>query len=157
MNSKRRSVLCDTTLGTTLCEFRSTHEEVDVTSCRSSRDGAMLHAPTIAGRYWLHEHPRGHASWRELTMRKITKRIDHVLSARLVSRWNIQKMASESNEYVRNTNSWRLRSALESYFDEHGKEVCERNWMSPEVQTALLNTYPPKLIATILKVCIINS
>ena len=34
---------------------------------------------------------------------------------------------------------------------EHGKEVWETNWMTPEVQTTLLNTYPPTLIATILK------
>ena len=26
----------------------------------------------FADRYWLHEHPGGHASWRELTMRKFT-------------------------------------------------------------------------------------
>ena len=27
----------------------------------------------VADRYWLHEHPRGHASWREPSMRKFTK------------------------------------------------------------------------------------
>ena len=27
----------------------------------------------FADRYWLHEHPGGHASWREPTMRKFTK------------------------------------------------------------------------------------
>ena len=26
-----------------------------------------------ADRYWLHEQPEGHASWRELAMRKFTK------------------------------------------------------------------------------------
>ena len=36
----------------------------------------------FAGRYWLHEHPGGQASWRESTMRKFTKRINHVLSER---------------------------------------------------------------------------
>ena len=41
--------------------------------------------------------------------------------------------------------------ALESYFEEHAEEVWERNWMNPEMQTTLLNTYPPKLIGTILK------
>ena len=40
---------------------------------------------------------------------------------------------------------------LESYFEEHVQEVWERNWMDPEMQTTLLNTYPPKLMATILK------
>ena len=41
--------------------------------------------------------------------------------------------------------------ALESYFEEHAQNVWERNWMNPEMQTTLLNTYLPKLIATILK------
>ena len=41
--------------------------------------------------------------------------------------------------------------ALESYFEEHAQEVLERNWMSLEMQTTLLNTFPQKLIATILK------
>ena len=40
---------------------------------------------------------------------------------------------------------------LESYFEKHAQEVWERNWMTPEMQTALLNTHFPKLIATILK------
>ena len=71
-------------------------------------------------------------------------------------RLNVQIMQSESSEYVRKTtgfftNSWRIKIALESIFEEHAQEVWERNWMHPEMQTALLNTYPPKLIATILK------
>ena len=37
------------------------------------------------------------------------------------------------------------------YFEEHAQEVWKRNWMSPKMQTTLLNSYPPKLIATILK------
>ena len=49
------------------------------------------------------------------------------------------------------TNSWRIEIALESYFEEYAQEVWERNWMNPEMQTTLLNTYPPKLIETILK------
>ena len=32
-----------------------------------------------------------------------------------------------------------------------GKRFGVINWTNPEVQTTLLNTYPPKLIATILK------
>ena len=75
---------------------------------------------------------------------------------KLVCRWNVQTMQSESSEYVRKatgffTNSWRIKIALESYFEEHAQEVWERNWMNPEMQTTLLNTYPPKLIATMLK------
>ena len=70
-------------------------------------------------------------------------------------KWNVQKIRSESSECVRRTtgfftNSWRIKIALESYFDEHAQEVWERNWMNPEMQTTLSNTYPPKLIATIL-------
>ena len=49
------------------------------------------------------------------------------------------------------TNSWRIKVALESYFEEHAQEVWERNWMNPEMQTTLLNTYLPKLIAKILE------
>ena len=65
-------------------------------------------------------------------------------------------MRSESSEYVRNTtgfftNSWRIRIAFQSYFEEHAQEVWERNWMNPKMQTPLLNTCPPKLIATIVK------
>ena len=35
----------------------------------------------FADRYWLHEHPGGHASWRERTMRKF-KRIKYLLRKR---------------------------------------------------------------------------
>ena len=65
-------------------------------------------------------------------------------------------MRSESSEYVRKSrglvrNSWRIKIALESYFEEHAKEIWERNWMNPEIQTTLFRTYTPKLIAMILK------
>ena len=71
-----------------------------------------------------------------------------------VCRWNTQKI--ESNEFTPRTtgfftNSWTNLIALESYFDEHGQEAWEIIWKTPEVQTTLLNTYPPELIATILK------
>ena len=73
-----------------------------------------------------------------------------------VCRWNVQKMRSESSEHVRTTtafftNSWRIKIALESHLEEHAQEVWERNWMNLEMQTALLNTYLPKLIATTLE------
>ena len=55
-------------------------------------------------------------------------------------------MRSESSEYVR-----RIKIALESYFEEHAQGVWERNSMNPGMQTTLMNTDPPKLIATILK------
>ena len=95
-------------------------------------------------------------SWREPTMRKFTKESTTYFVKGPVYRWNVQKMRSETSEYVRKTtgfftNCWRMKIALESYFEEHAQEVWERNWMSLEMQTTLLNTYPPKLIATILK------
>ena len=70
---------------------------------------------------------------------EIHKRIDYL------RRWNVQKMRSESSEYVRKTtgfftNSWRIMIALESYFEEHAQEVWDRNWMNPEMQTTFLNT-----------------
>ena len=107
-------------------------------------------------RYWLHEHPGGHASWREPTMRKFTKESTTYFVKGAVSRWNVQKIRSELSEYVWKTtgfftNSWRIKIALESDIEEHAQEVWERNWMNPEMQTTLLNTYPPKLIATTLK------
>ena len=66
-------------------------------------------------------------------------------------------MRSESSEICSGkktgffTNSWRFKTALESYFEKHAQEVWERNWVNPEMQTTLLNTYLSKLIATILK------
>ena len=36
----------------------------------------------FADRYWLHEHPGGHASWREPYDEEIHKRINHVLCER---------------------------------------------------------------------------
>ena len=77
-NSKQRSIPCDTLLGTTLCEFRSTHEEFDVTSWRASCDDTMQRATAFC---WWREHLGGHASWREPPMSKVTKN-RHVLCAR---------------------------------------------------------------------------
>ena len=87
---------------------------------------------------------------------EIHKRINHFAKGP-VCRWNVQKMRSESSDYVRKTtgfltNSWRIKTALESFFEEHAQEVWERNWMNPEMQTTLWSTCLPKLIATILKV-----
>ena len=84
-------------------------------------------------------------------MRKFTKESTTYFVKGPVCRWNFQKVRSESSEYVRKktdffTNNWRINRALESYFKEHAQEV----W-NPEMQTTLLNTYPPKLVATILK------
>ena len=110
----------------------------------------------FADHYWLHEHPGGHASWREPTMRKFTKESTTYFVKGPVCSWNVQKMRSESSEYVRNTlgfftDSWRIKIALEGFFEEQAQDVWERTWMNPQVPTTLLNTYLPKLIATIVK------
>ena len=55
----------------------------------------------FADGYWQHEHPRGRASWRELTMRKFTKESTTYFVKGPVCRWIVQKMRSESSEYVR--------------------------------------------------------
>ena len=55
----------------------------------------------FAVRYWQHEHPGGHASWREPTMRKFTKESTTYFVKGLVCRWNVEKMRSESSENVR--------------------------------------------------------
>ena len=81
----------------------------------------------------LHEHPRRHSSWRESTRLKFT---------------NIQmgysKRRSESSECMWKTagallNSWRIKMALESYFEERAQEVWERNWMNPDMHTTLMD------------------
>ena len=82
-------------------------------------------------------------------MRKFTKEPTTYFVKGPVCRWNVQKTRSESSEYVRKitgffTNSWRIKVALEGYFEEHAQEVWERNWMNLEMQTTLLNTYPSK-------------
>ena len=41
--------------------------------------------------------------------------------------------------------------AIESFFDEHAKEMWDINWMNLKMHITLLNTYLPKLIATILR------
>ena len=86
----------------------------------------------FADRYWQHEHPGGHASWTEFTMRRLTKESTTYFVKGLVCRWKVQKMQSESSEYVRKTtgiftNTWRIKIALESCFEEHAQEVWERN------------------------------
>ena len=84
-----------------------------------------------ADHYWLHEHPGGHASWRETTMRKFREESTTYLIQGPVRRWIVQKMRSESSENFRNTtsfftNSWRIKIALKSYFQNHAQEVWEK-------------------------------
>ena len=89
-------------------------------------------------------------------MKKFTKESVTNFMKGSVCRWNVLKMRSKSSEYVRKktdffTNSWRIKTVLESFFEKHAQYVWERNWMNLEMQTTLLKTYPPKLIATFLK------
>ena len=94
----------------------------------------------FADRYLLHEHPRRHASWREPTMRKFTEESTTYFVRRPLCTWNVQKMRSESSECLRKaegfcSNIWRIKIALESYVEEHAKEVWETKRMNPEMQT----------------------
>ena len=46
--------------------------------------------------------------------------------------WNVQKMRPESSENMWQTtgalkNSWRIKIALENYFEKHAQEILERN------------------------------
>ena len=83
---------------------------------------------------WRHEHPGGHTSWREsTTMRFMNIQMGH------------SKMRSDSNEYMWDTtgaiiNSWRIKIALESYFEKHAQEVWRRNRMDPDMHTMLSDT-----------------
>ena len=115
------AIPCDTVLRTTLCEFRSAHGDIDGLYVMI----AMLHATVlfliVTGYMGVQEDM--HASWRELTMRKLTTEPTTYFVKGLVCRWNVHKMRSESSEYVRKatgffTNSWRIKVALESYFEE---------------------------------------
>ena len=67
----------------------------------------------FADRYRLHEHSGGHASWREPTMRKFTKESTAYFVKGPVCRWNVQKMRSESSEYVRKNGGF-LHKQLEN-------------------------------------------
>ena len=147
-------------LGTQYLERHSASSDQHMKKLMLLREG--LHAMMqccmgqhFADRYWLHEHPGGLASSRESTMRKFTEESITYFVKGPVCIWNIQKMQSESSGALRKTtgfftNSWRIKTALESHFEEHAKDVSERNCRNLEMQTTLLSTYPPKLMATIL-------
>ena len=68
----------------------------------------------FADRYRLHEHPGGHASWREPTMRKFTKESTSYFVKGHVCRWNVQKMRSDSSEYVRKTTGFFFHKQLKN-------------------------------------------
>ena len=65
-------------------------------------------------------------------------------------------MRSESSGYMWKTtcafeDSWTIKIASESFFEEHAHEIWERNWMNHEMHTTLLNMHNLKLMETILK------
>ena len=75
----------------------------------------------------LHEHPRGHSSWRESTRMKFMK-----------IQMGYSKMRSEPSDYM-----WKTRVILihlENNFGKYAQEVWERNWMNPDMHTVLLDT-----------------
>ena len=90
-------------------------------------------------------------------MRKVSKESSTFFVKGFVCSWNVQKIRSESSDDMQKTtdffftNSFRIKTVLESHFEQHTQEVWERNWMIPEMQTTLLNMYLPKLTAAILK------
>ena len=51
-------------------------------------------------RYWLQEHPGGHASWREPTTRKFTKESTTYFVKGPVCRWNVQKNQNSLGELL---------------------------------------------------------
>ena len=115
-NFKPRSVLCDTALVKALCSVSSDQHMKKLLSLREGPYVMMqiCMQQNFADRCQLHEHPGGHASWTEPTMRKLSKESTWCSVRGLVCRWNIQKMQSESTEYVRKTtgfftNSWRIK------------------------------------------------
>ena len=154
---KRGPFFCDTTLGETLCEFGSTHEEIDVHSWRSSCDDAMIEATAFC---WLLSvawtSKRIHTMERTFE-EEIGKRINHILNTRTsvqVEHWGIAKrIHTNTREKKRsvNTNSWRSKISLESFFCWACTGSSAQNWMNLEMQATLLNTFRLKLIATILK------
>ena len=90
----------------------------------------------------LHEHPRRHSSWKESARMKFMNMPSEC-----------SKRRSESSKYMWKTkgafvNSWRIKIALESYFEERAQKTWERNLR----KATLLNTWNPMLMATILKV-----
>ena len=85
--------------------------------------------------YWLHEHPGGHASWREPTMRKFTEESTTYFVKGPVCKWNVQKMRSESSEYVRKTTGLHKQLENQNSLGENLKSMhmnLGRNWKNPE-------------------------
>ena len=100
-----------------------------VTSTREGLHGMMqgYRRQHFAASNDLHEHPRGHSSWRESTRMKFMN-----------IRMEDSKMRSERSEYM-----WKTRVILihlENHFGKQAQEIWERNWMSLDMHTMLLDT-----------------
>ena len=112
----------DPFLVTQYLERRSASSDQHMKKLMSLREGLHVMVQCymrqhFADRYWLHEHPGGQSSWREPMMRKFTKESTTYFVKGLLCRWNVQKMRSESSEYVRKTtgfftNRWRINNSL---------------------------------------------
>ena len=88
----------------TLCEFRSTHEEIDVTSWRSSCGDAMPHCDNTMH---LFTQNRGE------NLRAIT-----YFMKGPICRKNVQKMRSESSEYM-----WKTTGAFINRLENQNSEL----------------------------------
>ena len=66
----------------------------------------------FADRYWLHEHPGGHASWRTHD-EEIHKRINHVLRTRTCVQMKCSEDATRSKR-IRTQNTGRLHKEFEN-------------------------------------------
>ena len=63
-------------------------------------------------------------------------RINHLLhlcADAMFRRCNQNRVNTCGKRRVFFTNSWRIKIALESYFEEHAQEVWKRNWMNLEM------------------------
>ena len=73
----------------------------------------------------LHEHPRGHSSWRESTRMKF-------MNIQMEC-WKMRSEPSLPHGFKKtrvnqdNTNSWRIKIDWENYFGKYAQEVWERN------------------------------
>ena len=119
----------------TLCRDSFSAMHYAVTSTREGLHGMMhrYRRQHFAAGDDLHEHPRGHSSWRESTRMKF-----------MTIQMEYSKMRSEPSE-----NMWKTRVILihlENYFGKYAQEVWERNWMNSDMHTMLLDTNNRKLM-----------
>ena len=67
---------------------------------------------------------------------EIHQRSNHVLRTRTCVQMDCSEDAITcATQQTSSHISWRIKIALVNYFEQHTKEVWERNWMNPEMQT----------------------